>query len=79
MRKTTMGNSLNRTMSKIMIGYALIRVEGAWAKWLWERPSATLSAEDFARLRHESSGAQKDQVLKSDGPIARLVPRRISF
>ena len=35
-------------------------VEGAWAKWLWERPSATLSAEE----RRELWGDQKETVAR---------------
>ena len=52
-------------------------MDGAWPDWLWEQHGATLSAEDFERLRHESRVAQKEQVLKSDGPIEKLVPRRL--
>ena len=52
-------------------------VDGAWPDWLWKQHGATLSAENFERLRHESRVAQKEQVLKSDGPTEELVPSRL--
>ena len=54
-------------------------MDGAWPDWLWEQHGATLSAEDFERLRHESRVAQKEQVLKSDGPTRKIGARVASF
>ena len=52
-------------------------VEGAWPDWLWEQHGATLSAEDFERLRQESRVAKKTQVRELAGPTEELVPSRL--
>ena len=52
-------------------------MDGAWPDWLWEQHGATLSAEDFERLRHESRVAKKTQARELVGPIEKLVPSRL--
>ena len=52
-------------------------VEGAWPDWLWEQHGATLSTEDFERLRQESRAAKREQMQTSAGSTEELVPRRL--
>lgn len=52
-------------------------MDGAWPKWLWEQPGATLWAKDRRELWGDFGEIVKSREHKSATPTEDLVPRRL--